>query len=189
MPTADTLSASPPPPSQIIKPFVDPNTHNKLVFLHEKDAAARLPAHFDPAHIDDSLGGQLPLAGLWDYARYEQRMLALEAALPDAAAGAAIEAAAEAEAEEEKDAAEAPAAAAAAEPGSGAAAEEAEAEAGTPSEAADAVGTPSEAADAAAASSGESDYEDAEEGEEDAGDDEAGGPLEDAGAAAAKALP
>ena len=56
-------------------------------------------------------------------------------------------------------------------------------------EAADAVGTPSEAADAAAASSGESDYEDAEEGEEDAGDDEAGGPLEDAGAAAAKALP
>lgn len=42
-------------------------------------AAEALAKHFDPAHIDDSLGGQIPIAELWSFEQYGQRMAGLDA--------------------------------------------------------------------------------------------------------------
>jgi hypothetical protein len=55
-------------------------------------AAEALSKHFDPQHIDDSLGGAIPIAQLWQMEAYGQRMQALDAQA--AAALAAQEAAA-----------------------------------------------------------------------------------------------
>ena len=45
--------------------------------------AEALAKHFDPAHIDDSLGGRIPIAELWSFEQYGQRMAALSRALQD----------------------------------------------------------------------------------------------------------
>ncbi|PSC75046.1 random slug 5-like [Micractinium conductrix] len=86
-----------------VGPFVDPHTRDKLVFLSPKSPPEALAKHFDPQHIDDSLGGHIPIEQLFDYEGYGERMKAMDAQ------AAAVLAAAQAEA----DAAEAAAAEAA----------------------------------------------------------------------------
>lgn len=51
--------------------------------------AEALAKHFDPAHIDDSLGGQIPIAQLWSFDLYGQRMADLDAQASAALASAA----------------------------------------------------------------------------------------------------
>ncbi|KAL4449426.1 hypothetical protein ABPG77_007070 [Micractinium sp. CCAP 211/92] len=74
-----------------VSPFVDPLTRDKLVFLSPKSPPEALAKHFNPAHIDDSLGGQIPIAKLWSFELYGQRMAELDsqAAAELAAAAAA----------------------------------------------------------------------------------------------------
>ncbi|PRW60765.1 random slug 5-like [Chlorella sorokiniana] len=75
-----------------VSPFVDPHTREKLVFLSPSSPPEALAKHFNPQHIDDSLGGQIPVAQLWQQDKYAQRMKVLDA---EAAAGLAAAAAAE----------------------------------------------------------------------------------------------
>lgn len=63
-----------------IKPFVDPVTKEKLVFLRGKvaEAAEDLAKQFELHHLDESLGGTLPDDGMWDVEAYGKRMKKLE---------------------------------------------------------------------------------------------------------------
>lgn len=45
-----------------------------LIQTHASAPAEALAKHFDPQHIDDSLGGQIPVAQLWQQDKYAQRM-------------------------------------------------------------------------------------------------------------------
>ncbi|KAL4855262.1 Phosphatidylinositol transfer protein 3 [Chlorella vulgaris] len=62
-----------------VSPFVDPNTRDKLVFLSPSTSPEELEKHFDPQHIDDSLGGAIPIEQLWSFEGYGQRMQELDA--------------------------------------------------------------------------------------------------------------
>lgn len=62
-----------------VSPFVDPNTRDKLVFLSPSTPPEELEKHFDPQHIDDSLGGAIPIEQLWSFESYGQRMQELDA--------------------------------------------------------------------------------------------------------------
>lgn len=65
-----------------VSPFIDPVTHKKLVFLNKKAAAAgHLADHFDLQHLDDTLGGAVPLAQAFNIAQLEQRYRAADAAV------------------------------------------------------------------------------------------------------------
>ena len=59
-----------------IKPFVDPVTREKLVFLRGEvaEAAEALARQFELEHLDESLGGALPDDGMWDVEAYGERM-------------------------------------------------------------------------------------------------------------------
>lgn len=62
-----------------ISPFVDPLTRDKLVFLSPKSPPDDLAKHFDPAHLDDTIGGSIPIAELWKFEAYGQHMEVLDA--------------------------------------------------------------------------------------------------------------
>jgi polyribonucleotide 5'-hydroxyl-kinase len=64
-----------------VSPFVDPVTYKKLVFLRhkqEEEAHKALGEHFYMEHIDDTLGGGMPLEDLWDFEEYGEKMKAAD---------------------------------------------------------------------------------------------------------------
>eukprot|EP00887_Chlorella_sp_A99_P003143 scaffold9.g3143.t1 len=75
-----------------VGPFVDPATREKLVFLPTKALKKEpdvMTRYFDMSDLDDSLGGEVPIAELWSYERYEVRMRQVDAQLDARLAAAA----------------------------------------------------------------------------------------------------
>lgn len=58
-----------------ISPFVDPVTRDKLVFLHkDTDATEGMAKQFNLEHLDESICGQLPEDGMWNFELYREKM-------------------------------------------------------------------------------------------------------------------
>lgn len=56
-----------------IRPFVDPVTRDKVVFVHQGDGG-EISKYVDLQHLDDTFGGPLPEDGMLDLKAYAQRM-------------------------------------------------------------------------------------------------------------------
>jgi polyribonucleotide 5'-hydroxyl-kinase len=66
-----------------IRPFVDPVTREKLVFLNGKDmqvATTEMAKYFDLKHLDEAICGQLPEGDMYNYESFHQRMDAADKA-------------------------------------------------------------------------------------------------------------
>ena len=62
---------------QACKPFVDPVTKNKILFLDKSAASQKLMAEkFDPAQLEECLGGSLPASDAFNMQTYGARMQA-----------------------------------------------------------------------------------------------------------------
>ena len=61
-----------------IRPFVDPVTREKLVFLNESDAHRGMENQFDLQYMDAPLYGALPEDGMWDFEACEEKMRAMD---------------------------------------------------------------------------------------------------------------
>ena len=58
-----------------IRPFVDPVTREKLVFLHQNtDGSEGMEKQFDMSELDEPIGGGLPEDGMWDFEGYRVKM-------------------------------------------------------------------------------------------------------------------
>ncbi|KAL6772061.1 hypothetical protein ACKKBG_A28800 [Auxenochlorella protothecoides x Auxenochlorella symbiontica] len=74
-----------------VKAFVDVNTKKKLVFLHARDPPEILREYFNPEHLDDSMGGKVPIDDAWNTEAYGKRMSALDFDVDTALMGADLE--------------------------------------------------------------------------------------------------
>lgn len=63
-----------------IRPFVDPVTREKLVFLNEAAAHKGMAAQFNLEHLDSSICGSLPEDGMWNYDAYRVKMKEMDEA-------------------------------------------------------------------------------------------------------------
>ena len=58
-----------------IKPFVDPVTRDKLVFLHkDTDASEGMAKQFDLQYLDETICGALPEDEMWNFEAYKEKM-------------------------------------------------------------------------------------------------------------------
>jgi polyribonucleotide 5'-hydroxyl-kinase len=58
-----------------IRPFVDPVTRDKLVFLHQNtDAAEGMGAQFHLEFLDEPICGSLEEDGMWNFENYKEKM-------------------------------------------------------------------------------------------------------------------
>lgn len=70
-----------------IRPFVDPVTKEKLVFLSSKDEhenSVEMAKYFALEHLDACIGGTLDEGAMIPYESFEERMLAADTALMNA---------------------------------------------------------------------------------------------------------
>lgn len=63
-----------------IRPFVDPVTREKLVFLNESTALKGMEAQFNLEHLDSGICGSLPEDGMWNYDAYREKMKEMDKA-------------------------------------------------------------------------------------------------------------